>query len=256
MPTFVVTGSASGMGKTTFELLSGRGARVIGVDLRDAEVVADLGTPEGRESMVDAVVEASTGAVDGVIACAGVHPAGGADAASVVSVNYFGAQSTLQGLRPLLARGTDPRAVVIASTALLRGGDPTLVQACLDGDEVHAIACAGTDSADPYGSSKLAIARWVRREAPTAEWAGTGILLNAVAPGLIETPMTAYLLDTPSKRREALEHHGRLLGRIGRPSDVASLLVWLTSPENQIVTGQVLFADGGREAHDRGDAAI
>jgi NAD(P)-dependent dehydrogenase (short-subunit alcohol dehydrogenase family) len=244
------------MGRSTFELLSDRGARVIGVDLRDSEVVADLGTPQGREAMTDAVAEASNGAVDGVIACAGVHPANGAAAASVVSVNYFGAQQTLQGLRPLLARGTHPRAVVLSSTALLRGGDPALVQACVDGDEPHAIALAGTDSADPYGSSKLAIARWVRREAPAVEWAGAGILLNAVAPGLIETPMTAYLLDTPAKRKEALAHHGRLLGRIGRPTDVASLLVWLTSPENQIVTGQVLFTDGGREALDRGDTVI
>ena len=80
--------------------LEGDGHAVIGVDVRDAEVVADLGTLEGRRAMVDQVTERSGGALHGVVAAAGVtHD----DGALVTSVNFFGALATLEGLRPLLA---------------------------------------------------------------------------------------------------------------------------------------------------------
>src|SRR5688500_9229937 len=112
----VVTGSASGIGKATVALLEERDARVAGVDVRDAEIVADLGTPAGRAAMVDGVRATLGDTVDAVIACAGL---GAGTSESIVRVNYFGAIATLRDLRPFLARGTAPGAVVIASIAML-----------------------------------------------------------------------------------------------------------------------------------------
>ena len=59
----VITGAASGIGKATKELLEQRGERVIGVDIHDAEVVADLSTAEGRSALVDAVRKVSGGSM-------------------------------------------------------------------------------------------------------------------------------------------------------------------------------------------------
>src|SRR5690606_5228039 len=72
MRTIVVTGSASGMGAATKARLEAAGDRVIGVDVKDADVVADLGTAGGRQAAVDAVAERSGGAIDGLVTWAGL----------------------------------------------------------------------------------------------------------------------------------------------------------------------------------------
>jgi NAD(P)-dependent dehydrogenase (short-subunit alcohol dehydrogenase family) len=248
--TTVVTGSASGIGAATRELLEGQGQRVVGVDLRDADVVADLATPAGRAAMVDGVRAAVGGAVDAVIACAGIA----AEVPLTVSVNFFGTVATLEGLRPLLAAGTAPRAVAVASVASLHPVDDGVVEACLAGDEIAAVAAAEGKGYLVYSSSKRAVARWVRRSAPSPEWAGAGIALNAVAPGVVLTPMTAPLLADP--QMVPLVDAGVPMPFNGhaRAEDVANLLAWLASPLNGRVTGQVVFVDGGADALLRGDA--
>ena len=71
--TYVITGSASGIGAAPRALLEKDGYRVIGVDIGEAEVVSDLGTEDGRSAIVERVVELSEGSVDAVIACAGLN---------------------------------------------------------------------------------------------------------------------------------------------------------------------------------------
>lgn len=253
MRTIVVTGSASGIGRATRERLEREGGRVIGVDLRDAEVVADLGTCEGRAAMVEAVRSLAS-SVDGVVACAGIEIMD----ALTVAVNFFGAVGTLEGLRELLLAGTDPRAVVVASQASLQPYvDQEIVDACLGGDEPAALAAAaralaGEQPRAVYASSKRALCLWVRREAPRDPWAAAGIPLNGVAPGIIETPMTRPYLDDPEKRAGIHERVPMPLHGPGRPEHVAALLAWLVSPENALVTGQIIFVDGGADAVMRG----
>lgn len=250
--TYVITGSAMGIGGATRELLVEQGARVIGVDLQDAEVVADLSSPDGRRHMIDTITEISGGRLDGVVACAGI----GAwfPPEMVVSTNFFGATGTLEGLRPLLARGSDPRAVVAASFALINPCDDALVDACLDDDEEHARALAEKGTGfTAYKSSKRAIARWVRRQAPSDAWAGAGIALNAVAPGITDTPMNAKWLASDKGRAAMMAavpmpYHG-----VATPRELGAAFAWLASPDNAVVTGQVLFVDGGGDCVVRGD---
>src|SRR5688500_9736783 len=115
MGTYVVTGSASGIGAATTTLLEERGHRVIGVDLAAADVTADLATAAGRSDAVTMVLALAGDRVNGVVPCAGVAGMTGVDSRLVVSVNYFGAVALVEGLRPALAKAAaagEPAAVV------------------------------------------------------------------------------------------------------------------------------------------------
>ncbi|MBL1075070.1 SDR family oxidoreductase [Nocardia sp. 2] len=247
----MVTGSASGIGAATTALLRERGAEVIGCDLADAEIRADLSTPDGRLSLIEQVRE--HGPIDAVLAVAGGGKTG------LLETNYFGAVATLEGLRPLLAQRTAPRAVAVSSTSALAPANEQVVQACLDGDEAAAVHLLGQDPsgggvAGGYGVAKRALNRWVRRAAPTAEWAGAGIALNVVAPGVVDTPAAAYILTDPEVRKAVETAAPQPFGGFpGRPEWIAETICWLASADNRFVTGQILFADGGSEAAAVGD---
>lgn len=251
--TVLITGAASGIGKACADLAQSRGWQPIRVDLREGDVVADLSKPEGREHMIRETTIRSGGKLDAVIACAGVATV---KPELAIPVNFFGAVATLAGLRTLLSRGDRPRAVAIASWAALMSPDPALVDACLDGKDEAAVLERVQGISDPqflYPVSKAALARWVRRHAIMPDWAGAGILLNAIAPGLVRTPMVASITENPDARAALAQHMPMPIGRDAEPREMAELLLWLASPENSMIVGQIIFADGGAEATVRGD---
>lgn len=250
--TILVTGSASGIGKATVARLRSRGDHVIGADLRNAEIEADLSTPDGRGAMIDAARKLAPKGLDGVLACAGIAHI--EVPASVIAVNYFGAVATLEGLRPLLAQSARPRAVAICSVASLLSADVQVVAACLAGDEAKAKseAIAATHS-NSYASSKLALAQWIRRNAIRAEWAGAGILLNGIAPGFVRTPMTVDMLGTSESRKALSEMVPMAVDDYAGPEEIAELLEFLVNMEGGYLLGQVIFVDGGTEAILRPD---
>lgn len=257
MRTYVITGAASGIGKATSDRLTAAGHKVIGVDLAGSDISADLTTGEGRTAMVDQVTSLSGGTIDGILAIAGLA----APIAKTVAVNYYGALATLEGLRPLLAGSAAPRAAVVSSMASLFPPDEKLLAALTDGTESDALARAEELAAGGpelhnliYGTSKQALAKWVRRNAPSAEWAGASIPLNAVAPGVVFTPMTASLTSTAQSREALLQQVPMPLNGMFEPEAVAALLDWLTSEENAHLCGQVIFIDGGSDAVIRGDS--
>ncbi len=94
----------------------------------------------------------------------------------------------------------------------------------------------------------------MRRNAPTADWAGASIPLNAVAPGVVLTPMTADLTATEDDRKQLAGMVPMPLGGFFEPRSVAYLLAWLGSEENAHLCGQVVFIDGGSDAVIRGDS--
>jgi NAD(P)-dependent dehydrogenase (short-subunit alcohol dehydrogenase family) len=247
--TCVVTGAASGIGRATCERLERDGHLVLDVDQRDASIVADLATTAGRTAMVEAVARACGGRLDAVVANAGTT----ASPELCVQVNFFGAVATLEGLRPLLAGSDAPRAVATASSSILNANDPAIVDACLSGDEAAAVATAAGRGLLGYPSSKRALARWIRREAPTALWAGAGIALNAVAPGIVETAMTQPFLADEALRSLLEDAVPMPLAGHARPEEVADLLAFLAAAGTPHLTGQVVFLDGGADTVLRGD---
>lgn len=254
--TVVVTGSASGMGAATRTLLEADGQRVVGVDLRDAEVIADLATPPGRQSAIEAVTERAEGAIDGLVTWAGLPGLTDVPGSLLASVNYFGSVDLLTGLRPLLAAGERPAAVAISSnSATCQPGVPMdLVEAFLGGDETEARAAADAAGAlATYPATKIAIARWARHHATTDQWAGAGITLNVVAPGAVETP----LLD--ATRADAtigafIDSFPIPVGRKGTAGELAAFVRFLLGPEARFFCGSVIFVDGGTDALLRADA--
>lgn len=248
----VVTGSRSGIGGAVANLLRLRGQTVIGIDLADADITADLSTAAGWATAVDRVHAQRPEGIDAVIACAGIA---NNDGPRMIAVNYFGAVELVSGLRPLLARGSQPRAVAVASSANLLPSDPALVTACLDGDEDRAMTLA-QDNALSYASSKLALTRWIRRTAITSGWADAGLLLNGVAPGLVRTPMTLPMLDTEEGRALLDKSAPRATAHAAEPDDIALLLAFLASADNRYMVGQVPYCDGGKDVLLRGDDII
>jgi len=247
--TYVVTGSASGIGQATAQLLKERGHRVIGADLHDAEVIADLSTADGRASLIEGVTEASGGKVDAVLAVAGVDIAGPATAA----INYYGAVSTKTGLRPLLLGSPAPRVVAVSSITSVHPYDEELLDLLLDGEEAAALRRAAV-AGPVYATTKRALSRWIRRHAITPEWAGAGIPLNAVAPGLVRTELLKRLFDDPGTRQRIEAGSPMPLGGPYEPVAAAELLAWLAGEQNGHMTGQTIFLDGGADVALRGDS--
>jgi NAD(P)-dependent dehydrogenase (short-subunit alcohol dehydrogenase family) len=246
-----VSGSASGIGLAVRQRFDKSGWKVVGADLHDAEVIADLSTPEGRAEAAATTTERAGGHLDGLVACAGLGPhVRPFDA--IAKVNYFGALAYLDGLLPALARGEAPAAVAISSNgATLTPKNEAFVDLLLTDDEEKACAMALTlDGATVYGMSKLAMTIGLRRRTQT--WAAHGVRLNAVAPGPVDTPLLAASLadKTLGPLVEALPVP---VGRRATANEIAGAVGFLLDPVNSFVHGSLLFVDGGSDALIRPD---
>jgi NAD(P)-dependent dehydrogenase (short-subunit alcohol dehydrogenase family) len=238
----IVTGAAGGIGAASARALAGQGAAVLVVDVnaaaqetvatiegaggQAAALICDAATPEGAAEMVGAALE-RFGRLDILHANAGIagplNPSLSDSAevfAQVLRINLIGPWVAMQAALPHMGAGA--AIICTASVAGLRAG------------------AGGV----PYSASKAGVINMVQTVAQLV--AGRGIRVNAVAPGLIETPMTAPLYaDARNRGRE--DRIGQLnpLRRGGEAEEVAQAVVFLASDAASYVNGQVLVVDGG-----------
>lgn len=236
----VVTGAASGIGWATVELFLERGCSVVAVDLverrmswpaaddRVVTVVGDVADEATSEHMVARALQ-QFGRVDTAVLNAGIvgSPAIEAPGAierldEVLAVNVRGVALGIRHAAPAMRVIGGGAIVVTASTSGL-GGDPRNWA---------------------YNASKAAVINLVR--AAAIDYATQGIRVNAIAPGPVETSMTAGLRDLP----EAHESMARRipLQRWGQPRELGEVIWFLASPAASFVTGVTLPVDGGLSA--------
>jgi NAD(P)-dependent dehydrogenase (short-subunit alcohol dehydrogenase family) len=257
MGTYAVTGSASGMGQAVVAKLVALGHRAITVDIKDADIVADLSTPAGRRSAADAALTACGGKLDGAVLAAGLGPTPGAERL-ITEVNYFGVVELLEAWRPALAAADRAKVVVFSSnsTTTVPVVPRRAVKALLGGDAEKALKAYRVFGrmAPPmaYAASKIAVSRWVRRHAVTPQWAGAGIRLNALAPGAILTPLLERQLATPAEAKN-IRRFPVPIGGFGDPGQLADWVVFMLSDSADFLCGSVVFVDGGSDAYFRAD---
>ena len=255
MGTFAVTGAASGMAKAAVEKLRAAGHTAVTVDLADADVTADLSTPAGRRGAAADVLTACSGRLDGAVLAAGLGPTPGAER-MITEVNFFGVVDLLEAWRPALAAADRAKVVVFSSNSstTVPAVPRRAVRALLAGDADRALRAyplfGRAAPAMAYAASKIAVSRWVRRNAVTRDWAGAGIRLNALAPGAIMTPMLERQLATPQEAKR-IEWFPVPIGGFGDAGQLADWVVFMVSDSADFLCGSVVFVDGGSDAYFR-----
>jgi len=252
MGTVAITGSASGIGAAVKTRLEAAGDRVIGVDLRGADIDADLSTPDGREAAVAGIRAKASGGLDRLVVCAGLGPHLD-DFPLIASVNYFGAVRVLDGLLDELAGRPGAAAVAVCSNSAQFGDfdENPFVLALLDDDEAKARELVAAESGYlAYGGSKNALCRALRRR--TRAWGAAGVRLNGICPGTTLTPLLQSSMDHPVYG-PAVDSLEVPLGRKAEPEEMAGVIAFLLGPEAGYVHGSMLYVDGGSDAAVRPD---
>lgn len=254
--TIAVTGSASGMGAAAAALLRASGDRVIGVDLRDADVIADLSTDAGRSHAVRTVLDLAGGRLDGAVCAAGLGPVTGRERL-IAEVNYRGVVDLLHGWRAALARAERAKVVVIGSNSTTTTPlvSRRAVRAFRDDDLDAAVRRLARPrrlaAARTYAASKVAVTRWAREQAVQADWAGAGVRLNVLAPGAVRTPLLEEQLAGPEGSR--VRSFPIPIGEFGEPALIAEWVRFLLSPAADFLVGAFVVVDGGSDAWFRAD---
>ena len=238
--TAIVTGGNSGIGQAMAEALAGAGATVV-LMARDHERLAavagkigahavpcDLALRADLQRAADAAARLA-GEPDILVNAAGINPRPHLNDLTVdvwddvLEVNLTAPFLLGQRFGPgMAARGWGRIINVVSQQALRAYGN-----------------------SGGYGVSKGGLVSLTRSQAEA--WSPHGVCSNAVAPGVVETPMTAPIFNDPAKAAATAAR--TLIGRNGTPADFAGIAVFLASDASAFVTGQVICVDGGFSAH-------
>ncbi|MEM9176640.1 MAG: SDR family oxidoreductase [Myxococcota bacterium] len=252
MGTVVISGSASGIGLATKQKLESQGDRVLGIDLRDADIEADLSTREGRVAAVAAALDATSNAIDALVLCAGLSGVS-TPPDMTLSVNYFGSVELFDAFLPAMEGRPNPCAVGLVSNSSQFGidYDDPMVLALLEGDEATCRARINAlDRGAAYRYSKHALARAVRHRA--VAWGPKGVRINAIVPGMTDTPMVQAIRED-AEMGPFVDTLPIPLGRSGTSEEMAGVIAFMLSDAAAYITGMMLWVDGGTDAAIRPD---
>ena len=221
----LVTGAASGIGRATAERLTSDGWAVVGCDIRDGPglVACDVTSTASVEAAVARCV-AEHRALDAVVNAAGIGfprrflEASDDDWQTTLEVNLLGTVRVCRAALPHLRRSTQAARGIVNFTS-------------------QAAKTGGLLIGAPYAAAKAAVLCLTKTLA--AEFAGDGIRVNAVAPGIIETP---FLDQVPGIRERGTQLP---LGRVGSPEEVAGVVAFLLSRDASYLTGEIVDVNGG-----------
>ena len=217
------------------------------VDIKDADIVADLSTADGRNAAIEGIRAAAPDGLDGFIPCAGLGPQ--VSPPSLVSrVNFFGTTVLTEGVLDLLEK-RGGGIVLISSNSAPMGYDKGFTDLLLAQDEAAAAAKADElgDGQVAYGGSKFAVTCWMRDKA--AGLASRGIRINAIAPGFTRTPLTDAGMQSKDFGNVMKDFVDSIpVGRPGEPEDMANAVSFLFSDKASFIVGSILFVDGGHDA--------
>jgi 3-oxoacyl-[acyl-carrier protein] reductase len=225
LPLVLVTGAASGIGKATAERLAVAGWNVVRSDLREDEQLraCDVTSPESVQATVDWCLD-EFGSLDAVVNAAGTgQPVAFLDATDefwqrTLDVNLMGTVRVCRAAQPHLQVSTSPRKGIVNFTS-------------------QAAKTGGLVIGAPYSAAKAAVLCLTKTLA--AEFGSAGVRVNAVAPGIVDTP---FLDGVPGIRDRGAQLP---LGRIGQPAEVASVVSFLLSEDAAYLTGEIIDVNGG-----------
>lgn len=222
MARFLVIAASSGIGQASVKLLREAGHEVVTTARDQSKLTPDIILDATDFAAVDEAFK-NAGALDGVVNCSGslllkpAHLTSAEQYRAVIEASLTTSFATVRAAAKHMTAGGS--VVLISSAAAMEG---------LANHEAIAAAKAGI-----LGLTVSA----------AASYAGQNLRINAVAPGLTETPLTAALVGNETSRKFSENMHA--LGRLGKPEDVARAIVFLLDPVNNWITGQVLAVDGG-----------
>lgn len=239
----LITGAASGIGLACARSMASQGARVIGSDIDHTTLAAvaeeasmatviSLNVAEEHDWLAAAAeTQRKFGGLDALVHSAGIGVGGDLTTLSLESwrrqqaVNLDGAFLAIKHILPLLRKVGGGSIILIASVTGIRGS------------AVFA----------PYAASKAGVIALMRSAAQACAAADDGVRVNAIAPGVIETPIFDRMEGVDTAASDPAATAARLvpLGRAGRPEDIAHAAVYLASDGASYVTGIVLPVDGG-----------
>jgi glucose 1-dehydrogenase len=239
----LVTGAASGIGLATAQHLHRNGAALALLDRR-AEELDDIAARMNASRVTCDVVD--PGSVERAVAAAEADLGGPID----VLVNAAGIYRIAQAIDLEVSEWNEVLDVNLRGSFLVaRAVARSLIRARQGGSIVNLASTAAlrADTSEPaahYNTSKAGIVAVTRQMA--AEWGPHGIRVNAVCPGVIDTPMLR-MMDDPERGAEYLRS-GVPLRRLGTPQEVAACIAFLASEQAAYVTGVALPIDGGATA--------